>query len=163
VTGRRVWVQRAALAVAAWVVVCGAALLLEMGPQPVLLAILVAAAALTLVLFLDVSEVAADTRWTVEGTDPTREPGEDRRLATLTRVVSSHLAAHTVDEQLHRELLHLLDQRLVARHGVSLQADPERAAHLVHPDLAALVDLRPPYPRLTTGQIDVLIRRIEEL
>ncbi|HSE07062.1 MAG TPA: hypothetical protein VLB29_00235 [Nocardioidaceae bacterium] len=162
-TTGRTWLQRVGFAVAAWIIVCGAALFLEMDPQPVLLAILVAAATLTLVLFLDASEVAASTRWTVEDTDPTREPGEDRRLATLTRMVSSHLVAHTVDEQLHREVLHLLDQRLVAVHGVSLQADPERAAALAGPGLAALIEQRPPYPRLTTDQIDVLVRRIEEL
>lgn len=159
----RAWPRRIAISVAMWFVACGAALFLGMRPQPVLMATLVAAAATVLLLCVDASAAAASNRWTVVDSDPTRPPGEDPRLAHLTRMVGSHLVSHRPGDQLHRQLVHLIDQRLVARHGVSVHADPGQVAGLVGPELAALVAQEPPYPRLELDQIDVLIARIEEL
>ena len=160
---RGAWVRQLGAAFVVWFVVVATALFLGMQPRPALLAGLVAAVGAGLLLFLDASDQVAGDRWAVPDTDPARERGEDMRLASLSRMVGSHLVSHQVDDQLHRQLLRLLDQRLVARHGVSLQADPERAADLAGPELAALMQQGPPYPRLKIGQIDVLIARIEEL
>lgn len=164
VTGRRVgWPRRLAAGVTVWFVVCGGALFLGMRPHPVLLALTIATAGAALLLFLDTSGSAPSTWWRVTDHDPVREPGEDPRLGLLTRVVGSHLVAHDPGGQLREELLTLLDQRLVAHHGISRLADPERAAALLDPELRALVAQQPPYPRMGLDRIDVLIDRIEEL
>lgn len=157
------WPKRVAAAVVVWFLVCAVALVLGMSPQPVLVAVLVAAGAAVVVLYADASAAAASNRWAVEDVDPTRQPGEDARLAMLTRVVGSHLDSREAGDQLHDQLLQLLDRRLVARHGVSLRADPERALALLGPGLAGFARQRPPYPRLTIEHIDVLVSRIEEL
>jgi hypothetical protein len=157
------WARRAALAVGVWFAVCAAAFLLGLRPNPVLLALLAAAAGATLLLVLELSGTAGPARWRVGEHDPVRPLGEDPGLARLTRMVNAHLVSHEIGDRMHEHLLHLLDQRLVAHHGISAHADPGRAAGLLGPELAALVAQRPPYPRLTVDQIDVLIDRIEAL
>lgn len=162
-TAGALWPRRAAVAAGAWVLVCGVSLLLGLRPHPVLLALVLAAAGATLLLFLDTSGGGEAGRWNMADSDPVRPPGEDPGLAALTRVVGAHLVAHDVGPSLHRHLVRLVDQRLVAHHGISLQADPDRAAALIGPELTAVVAQGPPYPRLSIDQIDVLIDRIEDL
>lgn len=164
---RTAWPRRVAVGVVVWFSVSAGALLLGLDPQPVLLAILVASVACVVVLYVDASASAANNGWAVEDGAPTRKPGEDARLAMLTRVIASHLDSHRLGtqfgNQLHDQLLQLLDRRLVARHGVSLRADPERALEIMGPELGGLVRQRAPYPRMNIEHIDVLVSRIEEL
>lgn len=160
---RVAWTRRAITVFASWFLLCGLALFLGWEPQPVLLAAVVVATALTAIVYIDASAAAAGNRWAVSESDTLRLPGEDPRLAQLTRVVRSHLVSHDVGDQLYRELLRLLDQRLMARYGVSTHAGPEQVAELAGPELSALVRQTPPYPRLTLDQIDALIKGIEEL
>ena len=162
-TGSRTWAGRIALGIVTWVVVMAVALFLGLEPQPVLLALAVATVGLTLVGYLDSVASVASNSWAVVDTEAARPPGEDRRLGVLTLVVESHLSAHRVDDTLRRQLLHLLEQRLLARHGITLDADPEQVSATIGPELGALLAQRAPFPRMNIRQIDVLIERIEEL
>jgi hypothetical protein len=160
---RRRWAGRVALAALVWLAVCVVAALFGARPHYGLVALAVAAVAGALVLFLDTTARAEAPTWRLPDLDPVRPPGEDPRLGRLHRVVGSHLVSREVDDGLHRQLMAAVDHRLVAHHGVSLRADPERAAGLMGPDLARFAAATDPYPRLTAAQIDVLIDRIEEL
>jgi hypothetical protein len=75
----------------------------------------------------------------------------------------AHRRLSSALDERNRQLAELAEHRLVAHHGVSLVADPERAAQILGPELTAVVTQRAPYPRLSTGRIDVLLKRIEDL
>jgi hypothetical protein len=160
---RKVWTSRVAAAVALWVVVVGLAAVQGNHPDPLLIALTIAALAATLWLYLDLSASDAAPAWERVENDPVRPPGEDQRLAMLQRVVAQHLDGREVGDTMHRHLVELTDRRLVAHHGVSLRADPERCADLMGPELTELARQRAPYPRLDPRRIDLLISRIEAL
>jgi hypothetical protein len=157
------WTARIATAAALWFVVVGVAAVQGNHPDALLLALTVAAFATTLWLYLDASVRDGGPGWDLVDDDPVRPPGEDSRLALLARVVGQHLDGREVGDALHRHLEEIADQRLMARHGVSWRVDPERAASLLGPELLALAQQQPPYPRLDVRQIDVLLSRIEAL
>jgi hypothetical protein len=157
------WTARIAAAVAAWAVVVLIARVMGNQPDVALLALTFAAFATTLWLYLDVSQRSEVPLWDRTDSDPVRPPGEDPRLAMLTRVVAQHLDARETGDALQRHLLDLADNRLMTAHGVSWRADPDRAGPLLGPELVALARQSPPYPRMTVQQIDVLLSRIEAL
>ncbi len=158
------WLGRIVAAVAVWGIVLGGAYALGNSPRPGLLAVVVGAATAVVWLVLDVAGEVEPVRWR-SGAElpPPRPPGEDQRWVLLQRVISQHLDGREVGEGLFRQLVELTDQRLVMRHGVSVRADPARAADLVGPELAAVAAARPPYPRLTLAQIERIVSRIEAL
>jgi hypothetical protein len=156
-------VRRAILAFVLWLLACGAAVVLGARPHPGLLALVVLAAGAAVFLFVDVAESTVPTVWVLHDDDPVRPPGEDPRMELLARVVNAHLVSQKVGGAFHAHLMDIADQRLVAHHGVSRLADPDRAAALMGPELASFAAATDPYPRLSTDQIDVLIDRIEQL
>ena len=159
----RRWLGRFAITFGVWLAVALGAWLFGNQPQPGLLALIIFVGGALLWLFLDVSADAEVSRWPAMVEDPVRPPGEDARLERLHRIVVQHQTAHDVGDALHRTLAELADQRLVAHHGVSRLADPDRAAALLGPELTSVVTQRPPYPRLSTDRVDVLLQRIEAL
>ena len=159
---RRRWTARIGAAFGLWVVVVGVAVWKGNHPDALLLALTVAAFGTTLWLYLDTGLTEAPL-WDRTDDDPVRPPGEDARLALLTRVVGQHLDARDVGDALQRHLVELADQRLMSRHGVSWRVDPERAAPLLGPELVALARETTPHRRMNLQQIDVLLTRIEAL
>ena len=160
---RRRWTARLVTAAVLWVILVGGGNVLGNHPRPLLLALGVAAFATVLWLYLDTSAVHEPPDWDRAVDDPVRPPGEDPRLALLTRVVAQHLTAREVGPTLQVHLRDLADHRLVARHGVAWRTDPDRAAPLLGPELTSLAQQRPPYPRMSIEQIDLLLTRIEAL
>jgi hypothetical protein len=163
VTGTGFWLRRAAGAFAIWLVICLVAVIFGQRPHPGLLALVVLAGSLTLTLLLEADTMTSALRWQLPGRDSVGEPGEDPRLALLTRVVSAHLVSREVDDRLRQHLRAIVEARMVDHHGISRQADPERAARLLGPDLDGFLAGTGGPVRLTPAQIDVLIDRIEEL
>ena len=157
------WTIRVALAFGLWLAVALGAWVLGNQPDPGLLALMIGVGAALVWLYLDVSADAEVSHWPAMTEEPLRPPGEDARLERLHRILTQHQSAHDVGDALHRTLTELADHRLVAHHGVSLLADPERAAELLGPELTSVVTQRPPYPRLSTDRVDVLLQRIEAL
>lgn len=162
-SGRGPWRGRVLLTLGVWLGVCAVAAVFGARPSYGLVALVVVTGAGVLLLFLDTSSQAEPAVWTLPDEDPVRPPGEDPRLALLHRVVSGHLDGRAVGEQLHHHLMAVADQRLLAHHGVSRLADPDRAAELMGPELTAFSRATHPYARLNARQIDVLIDRIEDL
>ena len=157
------WPGRVAVTFALWLAIAVAAWVLGNRPQPGLLALYVAVGAAVVWLFLDVSADSEPSSWPGARDEPVRTPGEDPRLDQLRRVVGHHLDGREVGDALHRRLGDLVDQRLVARHGITREADPERAAALLGPDLTSALAARPPYPRLAPARIEQLLQRIEDI
>jgi hypothetical protein len=160
------WATRLGAAAGVWLVLTAGAYVLGNQPRPGLIALVVATASALLWLLVDVTADSEAVTWRSPRDRPVRPPGEDPRLALLHRVVAQHVDAREVGDTLHRTLVRLADERLVARHGISLRTDPERAAPLVGPDVMRVVaetSAGPPYPRLTLDQIDRVVSRIEDL
>jgi hypothetical protein len=86
----------------------------------------------------------------------------DGRLRTLERIVTGHLEAREPNGMLAEQLRGLAERRLALRHGVRLDAEPERAAALLGPEILAVLEARPPR-RLSLAQVDDVLRRIEEV
>jgi hypothetical protein len=160
--GRR-WTARVLVAVVVWAAVVIAARVFGNQPRVGLLALTVAAVATVLWIYLDASTQGVAAVWDRSADEPIRPPGEDPRLAMLTRVVAQHLDARQSSGVLRRHLLDLADHRLMRNHGLSRRADEHRAAAVLGPELTALAEQREPYPRMTPAQIDVLLQRIEAL
>lgn len=159
---RRAWL-RVAGAFLVWAGLVGLARTLGSSPDIVLVGLTVAAASAALWLCVDALEETASPRWELLVDEPIRPPGQDSRLAALTRMVTAHFEGRRADDTLHQQLVGLVDQRLMARHGLSWRADPARARELLDPELAALAEQQPPHPRMSRHQVDVLLTRIEAL
>jgi hypothetical protein len=158
---RAAW--RVAGAFLVWAGLVGLARTLGSRPDIALVGLTVAAAAAALWLCVDAVAETASPSWELLDDEPIRPPGQDSRLSALTRMVNAHFEGRRPDDSLHRQLVGLVDQRLVARHGVGLRADPDRARSLLDPELAALAEQQPPHARMTRQQVDVLLSRIEAL
>lgn len=156
------WRNRVALAALVWVLACAGAWVWGLEPKPGLLALVTAAAAGVVWLYLDVSGEAERATWDRVSDDPVRAPGEDPRLSLLRRVISGHLDAKDTDDQLHRHLLAVADERLMAHHGITRSASPEHAAAVLGPDLNGFLH-GPRTRRLNAAQIGQLLNRIEKL
>ena len=140
------WPVRVALVFVLWLGIAVAAWILGNRPQPGLLALYVAVGAAVVWLFLDVSADNEPATWPGAREEAVRTPGEDPRL-----------------DQLRRRLADLVDHQLVARYGITREADPARTAALMGPDLVSTLAARPPYPRLTPARIEHLLQQIEDL
>ncbi|MET1058348.1 MAG: hypothetical protein ABWX84_02040 [Nocardioides sp.] len=160
---RRGWrsVVAAAVVVAA---VWGVLTLLDFEPDPVRLP-------LALALVLAVVHLLGDALgvdeplvrlWSLETEEPIRPAGQDARLSFLVRVITQHQVARHPDARLAESLAELTDRRLLQRHGVRREQDPERAAELLGPDLTALLS-EAPGRRLGLAEIDRHLQRIEAL
>ena len=155
------WRRRVAVGVAVWFLLCAAGLFLDAHPRPALVALAVAATGAALLLFLDVQ--TPPVSWTLHSDEPVRARGQDPGLVLLSHLLSEQLHAREPGARLRRHLLEMVDRRLLAHHGVSRLADPERAAALMGPELAQFVAAAPPYPRMTLSRIALLTDQIEEL
>lgn len=159
----RRWVDRLLVCLGVWVVVLLVARVLGDSPDPGLVALLVAAYGVVLWLCLDAVAQREPDGWGMVETETLRRPGEDVRLAALTRLVAGHHDARRPGPGLQRALLALVDQRLLATYGVSWRADPRRAERLLAPEVVALAHQDEPYPRMSREQVDTILTRIEEL
>jgi len=165
---RRWWSRRS------WSSVAGAALvaaliwlllaLLDFEPDPVRLPLLVA-------LLIAVGQLLSDALgteepvlrlWAVDVEDPLRPAGQDARLSYLVQVLAQHQVARHPDGRLVECLAELADRRLLQRHGVRRQEDPERTAELLGRDLSRVLT-ETPGRRLSTAEIDRHLQRIEAL
>ena len=140
-----VWRVRIAVVVSCWLLVVIAMAALQMGPRPVLIAGLAAAVASALWLLTDLADVAEPTSWTA-AFDPGRLPrGADLRIRALQGQLA-HGPSMDDGRALHRLLVDLIDDRLVADHGIDRALEPDRAAVALGPTLAAFV-VAPPSSR----------------
>ena len=156
------WGVAAAVLVAGltWLVLA----LLDFEPDPVRLPLLVALVVAVVQLLSDAlgTEEPVLRLWAVDVEDPLRPPGQDARLSYLVQVLAQHQVARHPDGRLVECLAELADRRLLQRHGVRRQEDPERTAELLGPDLSRVLT-EAPGRRLSPAEIDRHLQRIEAL
>lgn len=152
------WWRRAAAAVAVFAVLYPLLVVVDAGPDPLRLGLLVVVSVAVLGLLRD---ALADqgASWTVDLDLPSVRHAGDPRLARYVNLVEAHLAARTDDAALRDRLRVLASQVLRQRYG--LERDDPRAAELLGPDLTAVLD--GPVRRLRLTDVDHHLTRIEEL
>jgi hypothetical protein len=157
-TARGRWWRRGLAALVAYVVMEVLFTVLELDPDPVRLALLVAT--YTALLGLMVDALAGDEPvWTVESEEHVTRSAGDPRLVRYVALLESHLSAKEDDRALRDRIGVLADQVLRQRHGLG-RGDPA-AAGLLGPELAEV--LTGPPRRLAPAQLDRCLTRIEEI
>ena len=157
------WAGRVGFALLVWFLLVYVSHLVGGDPEVGLVGLAVAAGSAVLWLCVDSLGESDRHSWELLDDEPLRPPGQDARLAALTRAVAAHFEARRPGDGLQRQLMSLVDQRLVARYGVSWRADPDRARAHLGPELLALAEQTEPYPRMTRTQVGLLLERIEAL
>ena len=164
------WRRRVLAAALTCVTACLVAVLFQMGPAIIVLCAVIASTYAAIWLLVDLSAQAQPPYWHGDFHPLPRERGFDPRLSHLRRTVADALD-RSGDRRVvpGRDLLHpllrdLTDERLEARHGVSLAADPDAARRLVGPELADYLQ-RPPgaNERLRPTALSAFLNRIESL
>jgi hypothetical protein len=141
------WRTRTAITAGCWLATFAGMAALDMGPRPVLLACIAAVLAAAVCLLLDLADVAAPASWGASY-DPERlRRGADLRIRALQGQL---LHGPSMDDgrALHLLLVELIDDRLLAEHGIDRAAQPERADAVLGPTLATFVTSPPPTKQL---------------
>jgi hypothetical protein len=159
----RRWQARAALVGSIWALVFAVMAWLDMGPRPALLAGIAVALAAGLWLMVDISDRAAPATWAATYDTGGTRRGADSRLRVLHRQIQ-HAPTHDEGRVLHRLLVDLIDDRLLAEHGIDRVVEPARAAAELGADLASFVTLVPSARQLSDPSfLSSILTRIEAL
>ena len=152
------WTRRLAGGVVTFAVLEVSLVLAQTDPDPVRLALLIATLVGVLGLILDALPEGG-VSWEVTVEQPSVRTTGDPRLARYVNLLEAHEAARSRDTALRDRIGTLADQVLRQRYGVP--RDDPRAAELLGPELAALLEA--PARRLDPAEIDRYLTRIEEL
>lgn len=156
------WRARVALTVGCWLATVVVMAMIDLSPQPVLLAGIAAVFASAICLVLDLSDVAVPARWGNADDVGEARSGTDVRLRTLHRDL---LTGPSLDQALalHRLLVELADERVAAR-SIDRAASPVDAAAVMGPDLTRFVSSTPSVPQLRDpGFLSGILTRIESI
>ena len=145
------WRRRAGAVVGVWLVVYSISAAAGTGPQPLLLAALLFAVASVLWLANDLSEHVAPARWNTSSGTTTRQRGADVRVGVLQRALEDVAKRQDV-AHLHPLLVDLVDDRLLAHHGVDRGRDPRSARAVLGDELADFVETPPSPVQLSNRQ-----------
>jgi hypothetical protein len=141
------WRLRIAAAVLGWLAVSLIMAAMQMDPSPVLIAGLVAVVVGVLCLLLDVSDIAEPVAWGADRIAEGLRRGGDVRVRTLQGQLQ-HGRQLDDGRAIHGVLVDIVDDRLLAEHGIDRARDPHRAAAVLGPDLTSFVTTPPPAKRL---------------
>ena len=104
--------------------------------------------------------------WETSTSGANARRGGDSRVTTLRHEIELAASGQAeAQERVHALLTGLADERLRDCHALERGEDPEAAAALLGPDLAAYLDGRPSSSsaRLTTDQLHRHVQKLEEL
>lgn len=146
--------------VAAWLALSIPLAIAGTRPAVVVIAGIVGAAAALFFVMVDLSHAVSSHHWHRRGRGPRFEPGSDRWGVKVRQQLSR--AERFGSTELSDVLVRLVDDRLLAHHGVDRARD-EAAAHLaLTPTLRRLVG-EPPYRVIGLGDLDRIVTDIEAL
>jgi hypothetical protein len=89
--------------------------------------------------------------------------GLDARFSRLSASLRPPYDAQIVASQVHATLVAIVDERLLAHHGIDRAADPERARAVMDPSLAAYVERQAEPRRNLIAYLSDMVTRIEAL
>jgi hypothetical protein len=132
--------------------------LIEWGPDPIRLGLVVG---LVVALIVLVTNMAGNSgpSWVVDSVAPAFQPGRDAVFSIYQRLIDSHLTMASPDGVLRDRLGVLADRRLRQHHGFGV-GDP-RAAALLGDELTEALTGDP--RRLSLTELERHVTRIEEL
>lgn len=150
-----------------WAAVVGFTFLTGHVPEFPLVTVAVGVAATVFWLVTDVSVSVDTANWAAPSKSFLRARGKDSRASVLHRQLQDldnrELAASRRD-MLAVTLLAIIDDRVVATHGVLRAEQPERFRQIIGPELAEFVSsTQSGRPRLSTRTLPALLSRIEQL
>jgi hypothetical protein len=115
----------------------------------------------------DVGSMAEEADWSTVSGYSLRGRGADPRASRLQRMTRDVLTGNNAvgsDVVLAHALVDIIDERVLAHHGIDRVADPERYAVVVGSDLAAFVEaVAGDRATVRSHQLPALISRIEHL
>ncbi|WP_028642592.1 hypothetical protein [Nocardioides sp. URHA0020] len=132
--------------------------LVDAGPDPLRLALLVATCTVLLGLVLDALD-DAEPSWSVEVEEPSVRDSGETRMVRYVGLIEAHESSRAPDRALRDRLGVLADQVLQQRHG--LRRDDPGAGVLLGPELSEMLDGPP--RRLSRAEISHYLSTIEEL
>lgn len=158
------WIKRTVLIVGFWGSVCGMGLLVGMSPRPLLLALLIGAASITIWLVSDSIGLAEPTDWQITQEVVSRPRGADARVVTLERLIADIHNSAESRLRLHHLFSTLADERLRSLRGIDRQSDPAGARLALGPDLDDFISSpNPGHTDLTVARMSMILNRIESL
>jgi hypothetical protein len=141
-----------------------------MGGKLVHLAFAALVAAVLTVLwwwFSEVGALAEAADWAIESRGSSRGRGADPHVARLHRQVNDlaqRNAAVSSDAVITQLLVEIIDERVLAHHGIDRLTDPRRYAAVIGPDLDGFVRaVAAGHGTVRGRQLPTLLSRIEQL
>lgn len=134
----RIWRVRVIAVGMLWVATVATLALLDMRPSVVALAAIAGAVAAVLFLMLDLADVAAPVDWRAVSDGGATARGSDTRVRVLRRQISDGRALEG-GTALHRTLVELIDDALVAHHRIDRWSEPDRARAVLGDELSRVV------------------------
>ena len=152
--------RRLVIAIALWVLLSLELVRSNAQPAFLVLAAIMALVATALSLAFDLAKdiVAAD--WPTPGGQPPVDTSLQKRADTLRALASGAAGGYTTT--LHDSLVDLVDDRLLANHGIDRRTNPQGAELILPDSLLRLID-GPDRSTSSANQLSRLLNDIEEL
>lgn len=165
--GLRPWRHRLLWLAVAWLLLLIFAALLGLAASAAHLAVLLAAGALLLWYAVDHAAAGAVTAWPLTDVPELGGArGGDFRTANLAARLEEAavrgLGREDLARDLHVQLAAIVAERLDAKHGITIEAEPKWAKGVMPPELWDLVTQPPPRDLADPTRLDQTLRRIEQ-
>ncbi len=157
------WRHRALSALVTWLVLWVLTAWLGTHPQPLLLALVTAAAFTFVGVVVDAQASVDEADWVPAHRSRAYQRGLDPRFSRLSHSFHDGTDPQLVVAEVHDSLNRVVDGLLISRHGVDRDQDPEAARRILGDEVAAYLDSPPRYRRGHFDQLPGLLTRIESL
>lgn len=163
----RPWRRRAVNLAATWFVLVLASAALGLVPRAAHLALILLGGGAIVWYLVDHAAANRVTHWPLtERPDLGGRRGNDFRVTNLAGRLA---AAEEEDEgreglcaDLHHQLTTIIGERLFAKHGITIEEEPQWARGVMPPELWDFVHAPPPPDLYSPAQLDRILRRIEQ-
>lgn len=153
--------RRAALASALWGGVLVLMIIAGMGPNPVLLALVVGALAVGGWLFSDIGARVQSANWRTADVTSGSDRGADNRVELIHRYIDGFTRGS--GDVLSPVLVSLINARVSSRHGVDRATDAATFRRVIGPELDAFIANQPGRRAMTPHDLSDIITKIERL
>jgi hypothetical protein len=136
----------------------------QMGPSLPLVAGLVVLVAVIGFVVYDLAGAVVTVRWRPAAVAVPTMTGSTSRVSSLRNRLLAMDRDGYLARQLHASLVGLVDDQLLAVHGIDRAQDPDRARGVLGPELTRFVASEEPPPRLMDVRVlRPIVQRIEQL
>ena len=163
----RPWRRRVARLVALWLGLVLLSAVLEVAPDVVQLCVIIAAAAAVVWYLIDHAQANYISVWPLtDSSEGTGRRGSDFRATQLAERLADadrHANARAeLTKRLHHRLSRIIEERLFAKHGITIEEEPRWAQGVMPPELWDFVTGLPDPALYSPDRLDQILRRIEQ-